>query len=505
MPLSIQSLAAIAIDLQTGLTRRDHFTLLVSSLRQLLNCDATALLRFEAQQFRPLAIDGLTQDVLGRRFALDQHPRLEAIARAGHVVRFPEDSNLPDPYDGLIPGHDKLKVHACIGLPLFADQNLIGALTFDSLNPRQFDQFNDEELQLISVLAAAALNNALLVETLEKQSLPDFVQQISIARDGGEIIGSSPVMQQLKQEIGIVAGSDLNVLISGETGVGKELVARAIHLGSARAAHPLVYLNCAALPENVAESELFGHVKGAFTGAIQHRVGKFELADNGTLFLDEIGELSLSLQAKLLRIIQYGDLQRVGDDSMKRVNVRILAATNRELKQAVVSGQFRADLYHRLSVFPVVVPPLRERVSDIPLLAGFFCERYRIKLGLTQLVLRGDALTALEGYAWPGNIRELEHAIYRAAVLARATQNSGVTELLPLHFNLSSQTPPEQQDNEIPQILVQGDLATMTDQFQRDVIRKVLTASDMNWASTARKLNLNSGNLHRLAKRLGLK
>jgi anaerobic nitric oxide reductase transcription regulator len=506
MPLSIQSLASIAIDLQSGLTRRDHFDVLVSSLRKLLKCDASALLRFEQQQFRPLAIDGLAQDVLGRRFSLDQHPRLEAIARAGHVVRFPEDSHLPDPYDGLIPGQDELKVHACIGLPLFADQNLIGALTFDSLNPRQFDQFSDEELQLISVLAAGALNNALLVETLEKHSLPEFVQQISTRREGDEMIGSSPIMQQLKKEIGIVAGSDLNVLIAGETGVGKELVARAIHLRSSRASSPLVYLNCAALPENVAESELFGHVKGAFTGAIQHRVGKFELADNGTLFLDEIGELSLSLQAKLLRIIQYGDLQRVGDDSMKRVNVRILAATNRDLKQAVVSGEFRADLYHRLSVFPLLVPPLRERISDIPLLAGFFCERYRVKLGLAQLILSAGALKALEHYPWPGNIRELEHAIYRAAVLARATQNSPVTELLPLHFNLASQAETAMQEASLsPDIMMQNDLAAMTHQFQREVIQKVLAECNMNWALTARRLNLDSGNLHRLAKRLGMK
>lgn len=154
-----------------------------------------------------------------------------------------------------------------------------------------------------------------------------------------------------------MASSDLNVLITGETGVGKELVARAIHNKSARASRPLVYLNCAALPESVAESELFGHVKGAFTGAIHHRTGKFEMADNGTLFLDEIGELPLTLQAKLLRVLQYGDIQRVGDDSSHRVNVRVLAATNRDLKQQVMAGEFRADLFHRLSVFPLHVPP----------------------------------------------------------------------------------------------------------------------------------------------------
>ncbi|MDW5498775.1 nitric oxide reductase transcriptional regulator NorR [Pseudomonas lundensis] len=507
MTLSIQSLASIAIELQSGLTQRDRFQRLINSLRRLLDCDASALLRFEGQQFRPLAIDGLTQDVLGRRFALDAHPRLEAIARAGGVVRFPADSDLPDPYDGLIPGHDQLKVHACIGLPLFADQDLIGALTFDSLNPLQFDRFSDEELRLISALAAGALNNALLVEALERQALsPLGSTGVSSPREHDEIIGLSPVMQQLRQEISIVAGSELNVLITGETGVGKELVVRAIHQGSARAANPLVYLNCAALPESVAESELFGHVKGAFTGAIQHRAGKFEMADNGTLFLDEIGELSLSLQAKLLRVIQYGDLQRVGDDRVKRVSVRILAATNRDLKQAAVEGMFRLDLYHRLSVFPLAVPPLRERVSDIALLAGYFCERCRIKLGLMQLMLSALALWALEHYSWPGNIRELEHSIYRAAILARAAQNSSELELLPAHFNLKvGALPTESFDEALPDPLMQADLTTMTQHFQRSVIQKTLVECGMNWAATARKLNLDSGNLHRLAKRLNIK
>ncbi|GAK27377.1 nitric oxide reductase transcriptional regulator NorR [Serratia liquefaciens] len=507
MSLSIQSLAAIAIELQSGLTQGDRFQRLINSLRRLLRCDASALLRFEGQQFRPLAIDGLAQDVLGRRFALDAHPRLEAIARAGDVVRFPADSDLPDPYDGLIPGHDKLKVHACIGLPLFAEQDLIGALTFDSLNPQQFDRFSDEELRLVSALAAGALNNALLMEALESQALPPLASGGgSTPRENGEIIGLAPVMQQLKQEIGIVAGSELNVLITGETGVGKELVVRAIHQGSARADHPLVYLNCAALPESVAESELFGHVKGAFTGAIQHRAGKFEMADKGTLFLDEIGELSLSLQAKLLRVIQYGDLQRVGDDRIKRVNVRVLAATNRDLKRAAVEGQFRLDLYHRLSVFPIAVPPLRERSSDIALLAGYFCERCRIKLGLTQLTLSAQALLVLEQYAWPGNIRELEHAIYRAAILARAAQNSGELELLPPHFNLQAGAlSVDVPDPALPETLIQADLATMTQRFQRSVIQKALAECDMNWAATARKLKLDSGNLHRLAKRLNIK
>ncbi|MCI1740401.1 MAG: nitric oxide reductase transcriptional regulator NorR, partial [Pseudomonas veronii] len=338
MSLSVESLARIAIELQSGISHQDRFQRLINTLRQLLGCDASALLRYEQRLFRPLAIDGLAPDVLGRRFSLDAHPRLEAIARAGDVVRFPAESHLPDPYDGLIPSRQDLKVHACIGLPLFADQTLIGALTIDGMDPAQFDHFSDEELRLVGALASAALTNALLVEQLESQTItPLSISHVPAGKPGTEMVGLSEVMQQLKREIEMVAGSDLNVLITGETGVGKELVAKAIHEGSSRASHPVVYLNCAALPESVAESELFGHVKGAFTGAIHHRTGKFEMADNGTLFLDEIGELSLSLQAKLLRVLQYGDLQRVGDDTVLRVNVRVLAATNRDLKQEVLN------------------------------------------------------------------------------------------------------------------------------------------------------------------------
>ncbi|MBL0587134.1 nitric oxide reductase transcriptional regulator NorR [Aeromonas caviae] len=506
--ISTDSLARIALDLQLGISHQDRFHRLIQSVRSLLKSDASALLRYEGGQFIPLAIDGLMQDVLGRRFALKDHPRLEAIARAGDVVRFPADSTLPDPYDGLLPDHDDFKVHACVGLPLFSDQALIGALTIDGMNPTQFDGISDEELRLVGALAAAALDNALLLERLARQSSEPLVPGTRPGPEQPEMIGHSPAMARLRHEIDVVASSELNVLILGETGVGKELIAKAVHGGSPRAHAPLVYLNCAALPESVAESELFGHVKGAFTGAIHNRAGKFELADKGTLFLDEIGELSLALQAKLLRVLQYGDLQRIGDDTPLKVNVRILAATNRDLKQAVVEGQFRADLYHRLSVFPIHAPALRERPGDIPLLAGYFCERCRLGLGLEQLRIQPQALQLLERHDWPGNVRELEHAIHRAAVLARAEQGSPSPTLKPHHFNLGptgSSLPADTVSQPAsPAIAGQG-LRAATDLFQRQLIEQTLTAHDGNWAASARALDLDGGNLHRLARRLGLK
>src|SRR5699024_2386004 len=318
-----------------------------------------------------------------------------------------------------------------------------------------------------------------------------------------QMIGLSPGMTQLKKEIEIVAASDLNVLISGETGTGKELVAKAIHEASPRAVNPLVYLNCAALPESVAESELFGHVKGAFTGAISNRSGKFEMADNGTLFLDEIGELSLALQAKLLRVLQYGDIQRVGDDRSLRVDVRVLAATNRDLREEVLAGRFRADLFHRLSVFPLSVPPLRERGDDVILLAGYFCEQCRLRLGLSRVVLSAGARNLLQHYSFPGNVRELEHAIHRAVVLARATRNGDEVILEAQHFAFPEVTLPPPEVAAVP--VVKQNLREATEAFQRETIRQALAQNHHNWAACARMLETDVANLHRLAKRLGLK
>ncbi|AZG34975.1 nitric oxide reductase transcriptional regulator NorR [Shewanella psychromarinicola] len=516
MALSQADLTRIALDITANLSNRDRFSRLVTTVRETLDCDAAALLSFQGHQFTPLAVDGLSADVLGRRFILNEHPRLEAIARAGDIVRFPADSELADPYDGLIPNVEgNLKVHACIGLPLFANEQLIGALTIDAIDPHKFDQYSNHQLRSFSAIAAASLNNALLIDELEKQAsnltIPDAKPSGQLNPDT-EIIGQADNLLSLLNEVNVVAATELNVLILGETGTGKELIAKAIHQHSVRANKPLVYLNCAALAESVAESELFGHVKGAFTGAISHRSGKFEMADKGTLFLDEIGELALNLQAKLLRVLQFGDLQKVGDDRSLKVDVRIIAATNKDLKSEVLAGRFRADLYHRLSVFPIVVPPLRERQQDIHLLAGFFIERYRQQLHLTHLGLEPASLQLLEQYDWPGNVRELEHAIHRAAVLAKSqSQKDGMCMIKNSHFEFADTSHSvafsykkltvKQSITSLPQT----SLRDATDQFQNQYIQQIFTQQGSNWAATARQLQIDSGNLHRLAKRLGLK
>lgn len=502
---SAEHLTKIALDLNSGISTQNRFARLLNTVRQVLDCDASALLAFEGEQFKPLAIDGLSADVLGRRFMLSEHPRLEIIARAGDVVRFPSDSNLPDPYDGLIPNQgDHLKVHSCIGLPLLANDCLIGALTIDGFNEYMFDDFSDNNLRTLSALAATSLNNTLLMERLEKNTGANLVSDLSLS-EPTEMIGESASIKALKHEIEIVAGSGLHVLILGETGVGKELVAQDIHHNSARRNKTQVYINCAALPESVAESELFGHVKGAFTGAISNRKGKFETANTGTLFLDEIGELPLSIQAKLLRVIQYGDIQRIGDDQSRSVDVRIIAATNKDLKQEVLDGRFRADLFHRLSVFPVHVPALREREGDIPLLTGYFVEKCRVKFGLSSLRIDTSCLKLLEHYDWPGNVRELEHAIYRAAILAKAEHGDDNPLVTAQHFDIDTRSNLHSKVA-TPKTLVRHEsLRKATEAFQRQYIDKIKSESAGNWADTARKLGVDSGNLHRLAKRLGIK
>jgi transcriptional regulator with GAF, ATPase, and Fis domain len=234
-----------------------------------------------------------------------------------------------------------------------------------------------------------------------------------------EIVGTSPPMQEVFDAIDQVADTETTVLITGETGTGKELVARALHDRSDRADQVFVKVNCAALSTDLIESELFGHEKGAFTGATDQREGRFELADGGTILLDEIGELPLETQAKLLRVLQHQTFERVGGSTTIEVDTRILAATNRDLDDMVEAGQFRSDLYYRLNIFPIELPPPRERTDDLPLLAEHFCDMYASRAGKEIEGLSASALSVLRGYDWPGNVRELANIIERAVILTR--------------------------------------------------------------------------------------
>jgi len=271
----------------------------------------------------------------------------------------------------------------------------------------------------------AAIANARAFEEIQRLKAQLELQnsylqeEVVVAKAFGDLVGQSAALRQVVSQIDLVAPTEASVLILGETGTGKELVAHEIHRRSRRQDRPLVRVNCASIPRELFESEFFGHVKGAFTGAVKDRAGRFETAEHGTLFLDEIGDVPLEMQAKLLRVLQEKRYERVGEDRTRQVDVRIVAATNRDLKEEVASGRFREDLYYRLHVFPIQVAPLRERKTDIPLLAKHFVDQSVKELRCAKPRLTRAALTALQTYDWPGNIRELRNVVERAVILAR--------------------------------------------------------------------------------------
>ena len=272
---------------------------------------------------------------------------------------------------------------------------------------------NRAERELRQTLA----ENARLREELERER--DYLrEEVNVALNFGRIVGTSPALRRMLKRVEAVAETPASVLLQGESGVGKELVARAIHARSPRAEGPLVKVNCASIPKELFESEFFGHVKGAFTGAHRDRIGRFQLADGGTIFLDEVSEIPLELQGKLLRVLQESEFERVGDDVTRSVDVRVIAATNRDLEQSIVDGEFREDLFYRLSVFPIEVPPLRERGEDVVQLAQHFLEQTCKDFGRETLTLTRTQAANLRHYDWPGNVRELKNVIERAVILS---------------------------------------------------------------------------------------
>jgi len=292
--------------------------------------------------------------------------------------------------------------------PIYQDEQLAGAVVvFKDITKRK-----NTERELLDAYAEVAR----MKEQLEAENIY-LQEEINVELDFAGLVGQSPAIQQVLNQVDLVAPTDASALITGESGTGKELIARAIHERSARHQRPLIRVNCAALPKELFESEFFGHVRGAFTGAIKDRVGRFELADGGTIFLDEVGEIPLELQSKLLRVLQEGQIERVGEEKTRNIDVRVISATNRDLKADADAKLFREDLYFRLNVFPVEVVPLRERISDIPLLAAHFvalvCKRYnRDEPRLTQANVK-----QLQAYHWPGNVRELQNIIERAVIV----------------------------------------------------------------------------------------
>ena len=382
-----------------------------------------------------------------------------------------------------------------LAAPLVAFDKPLGAIYLESDAPDQpFDEGQLRLLMSIASVAATALAYEQHAEALADEN-SRLQEQLDLDHP---MIGDSPVMRSLYRRIGRIAPTDATVLITGESGTGKELVARALRSNSPRAERPFVAINCAAITETLLESELFGHEKGAFTGAIAQKKGKLETADGGTVLLDEIGELSPALQAKLLRVLQEREFERVGGTRSIAVDFRLLAATNCDLEQAIAAGTFRRDLYYRLNVVSLAVPSLRDRPEDIPLLANHFARRHAAKAKRRLTGVSPEALAYLTAYDWPGNVRELENAIERAVVL-------GSTDVI--------------VPDDLPESLIEaGPGATAggapdvdahfhdaVRQAKKELIVKAFDSSGGSYSAAARVLGLHPNYLHRLIRNLNLK
>jgi len=381
-------------------------------------------------------------------------------------------------------------------VPLIVHGNSIGTLNVASSKQNQYSDAAAEFLQEVANQVALAVENmksyeeiATLKARLEKENIY-LQEEICSEHNLEEIVGNSPALREVLRAVAQVARTDSTALIQGETGTGKELIARAIHNLSPRKERAFVRVNCAAIPLGLLESELFGHEKGAFTGAISQRVGRFELAHKGTLFLDEIGDIPLELQPKLLRVLQEQEFERLGSNRIQRVDVRLVAATNAGLAQMVAEKRFRADLYYRLNIFPIDVPPLRDRRDDIPLLVRHFVDKYARRMGKAIDSIPNETMEALRRYAWPGNIRELQNLMERAVLLS-----SGPSLRVPL-----------------TEILLSIDLnatpgANILEQAEREQILRALRKS--NWVvggpnGAAARLGLKRTSLAYKMQRLGI-
>lgn len=337
------------------------------------------------------------------------------------------------------------------------------------------------------------VKNALMTSSLQKE-INELRSELRSKYNFDNIIGQSGRMQEVFRAMEKIIDSNVTVLIQGESGTGKELIARAIHYqGQKRANKPFVAVNCSALPESLLESELFGHEKGAFTGASGKRIGKFEIANGGTIFLDEIGLMSQMTQAKLLRVLQEREFERVGGNELVNVDVRVISATNVDLEEAVKNGQFREDIYYRISVFPIKLPALRERKEDIPLLAAYFLDKYGAQEGKEIEGIAPDALELLMAYNWPGNVRELENAMERAVLLA--TTGEITPKDLPNSVRAIGEKKMYEKD---------ATLSSWIEKLEEEALRQALLECEGNISKTAKKLGIGRATIYRKAKKYGL-
>ncbi len=430
-----------------NLDRESLFDAIAQAVGRLVPFDRMSLALLDEER-DVLQIHGLAGDDPARRFI----PLGSEFSRRGSHLAPVFDERRPHMREDLKSGERvgaeeellKAGIRSYVAVPLMAKREPFATLNVASRSPNAYSAADAEFLTEVGQQVALAVANMLAYEEithlkarLERENLY-LQEEIRTEHKFEEFVGQSSSIKLVLKAVETVAPTDASVLILGETGTGKELVARAIHDLSPMKDRALVKVNCAALPSELIESELFGHEKGAFTGALSHKLGRFELANGGTIFLDEIGDLPLPLQAKLLRVLQEGEFERVGGTNTIKVNVRVIAATNRDLAEEVRTGNFRSDLFYRLNVFPMEVPPLRKRTGDIPLLVIFFLTKYAKKLGKHFDGVSQATMQQLKKYPWPGNVRELQNVIERAAIVATGPKVNIETSL-DLGPNIGSQ------------------------------------------------------------------
>ncbi|MEI6970925.1 MAG: sigma 54-interacting transcriptional regulator [bacterium] len=420
------------------------------------------------------------------------------VAKSGKPALVPDITKDPDFLDRTRARKGARVAFICV--PIVHRKQVIGTLSIDRPVADEGELKRDLDfIRLVGGLIAEAVAG-IREQIEERESLVTenrrLRQELSEQYKPANIIGNCGSMRTVYQQIAQVADSMATVLIRGETGTGKELVARAMHYSSSRKNGPLVSVNCAALPENLVESELFGHEKGAFTGAVQQRKGRFEQANGGTLFLDEIGDIPLSVQVRMLRVLQEREFERVGGDKTIKVNVRVIAATSRNLEEAVKENRFREDLYYRLNVFPIHLPPLRERRSDIMLLADFFVQKYNKAYGKKARRISTAAINMMMSYHWPGNVRELENCIERAVLTCTDDVIHGFS--MPPSLQTS-------QDTHTALLPSGGaDLRAMVEAYEREIIIDALKKHRGNASAAARELNTTQRILNYRIKQTGI-
>jgi formate hydrogenlyase transcriptional activator len=481
---------------------RDLFAAIAESLRRTLRHDYTSLALHDAASdtLRLHVLDFATGRGLikeGLQIPMAEAPAARALReRKAVIFNYQELGRFGSPFVPLLLA-EGVKSLCCV--PLLTPVRALGTLNIGSRLDEGFTAQDAERLSQIAHPIAGAVANALAYQEIAdlKDKLAEeklyLEEEIRSDHNFEEIIGESPELQRVLHEVGIVAPTDSAVLIQGETGTGKELIARAIHDRSGRRERTFVKLNCAAIPTGLLESDLFGHEKGAFTGAIAQKIGRFELAHRGTLFLDEIGDVPLELQPKLLRVLQEQEFERLGSTRTQKVDVRLVAATNRDLTQMVADKQFRSDLYYRLNVFPIAVPPLRDRSGDIPLLVRYFTQTCGRRMGKRIENISSEDMVALCRYPWPGNVRELENFIERAVILSR-----GAALRLPLGELKTAAEPTAP--------LLQSATTTLEDAERQHILQ---TLRECKWviggpSGAAVRLGMNRTTLNSRLRKLGI-